>query len=259
MPTISAINSTRRIVAGDRERRLNAAAPSGIAPGSGARIRRWQTSGYRHRAIPPCEYDPLARPRGDPCQGVDVHLMCDGDQHARPLPACENVTRARRCSWLRGAVSEEGVEAGFLQHLAGEGQFRRLPRPAPLGRKHLAHRNSACPESRPKGARLGPPPVVQVPLGGTIAEHEASRIAGAWCCRVAEKNDGAGLSQKPPGILLRARGGEGNTKGQEQEDAAFHHADCYVLRQEWFSRTCCAWESPPAVAGRPARARRSIP
>ena len=189
-------------------------------------LRRRKAAQDLRPALADPDDDPLARAWRDAGEGGDVHLMRHHHQHAGPLPVREDLPRRRQSpAGSSRAVAEEGVEGGLLHHLAGKGQFRRFPRPAPLGGEHPAHRDAPRAERLANGARLRPALLIEVPLRGAIAQHETGGIARAWRIGMAEEDDGARLpsaaARRSPSARAAAKG---RTEGQQQERAADDHA-----------------------------------
>ena len=158
--------------------------------------------------------DTLAEAGTMPPSAVMLTWWALDHQRAGSRPTQQDGAGRRRLRRGGAAILEEGVEGRLRPHLAGEGQLGGLQRAAPLGGEDGADHDAVRPDRLTDAPRLGAARLIEVALGGAVAEPHAGRVAEAWGLGMADQQDAAG-PQRVPGVGgTRASGVEQRGEGQ---------------------------------------------
>ncbi len=120
-------------------------------------------------------------------------------------------------------ASEEGTESGLLARhgrgLAFEHQARGVARAAPGRMQHGLDADAALAQALAQAACLRAPLIVEVALGGAVAQAHARWVAHAGRVGVANQDDGPRAGQGGPARLVGTRGAGGErAAGPEQHE-----------------------------------------
>lgn len=141
-----------------------------------------------------------------------------------PLHASRMARALAVASGSTARLPKKELKTGSSSGRPRKGEFRRVPRTAPLRGEDTAHRDRAFAKGLPDQPRLCPPLIIEIALGGAVPKHETRRVTRARCRGMAEENDGALPPNPRPCALLRPGGRYGEEKRQHQKRTAVDHA-----------------------------------